>query len=145
MEDSASVPSPLEPAQEQKLLRHALAVRARAYAPYSHFHVGAAVLAESGNVYVGCNVENASYGLCICAERNAIAAAIAAGERKFRAIAVVGGVEEPATPCGACRQVMVEFAPQMTVLLATPTNTEHPQRTTAAELLPHFFTFGEEE
>ncbi|MGB9692861.1 MAG: cytidine deaminase, partial [Candidatus Sumerlaeaceae bacterium] len=86
-----------------------------------------------------------SYGLSLCAERNALAAAIAAGERKFVAMAVVGGTEQPATPCGACRQVMVEFAPNMTVLLATPTNLEQPERTTAQELLPRYFTFGGDE
>ncbi|MGC8741722.1 MAG: cytidine deaminase [Candidatus Sumerlaeaceae bacterium] len=145
MEDAPATAPPLDHGLEQKLLRLALEVRVRAYAPYSCFHVGAAVLAESGEIYIGCNVENASYGLSLCAERNALAAAIAAGERKFVAMAVVGGTEQPATPCGACRQVMVEFAPNMTVLLATPTNLEQPERTTAQELLPRYFTFGGDE
>jgi cytidine deaminase len=136
---------PLDAALERTLLSEALRVREQAYAPYSRFAVGAALLASSGKIYVGCNVENASYGLCICAERNAIAAAIAAGERTFRAIAVVGGGDHPATPCGACRQVLVEFSPSMHVLMAAPGALENIQRATAAELLPHYFSFGSEQ
>jgi cytidine deaminase len=133
----------IDPAVRAELVRRALAVRQRAYAPYSHFHVGAAVLTASGTIYEGCNVENASYGLCICAERSAIAAAIAAGQRDLLAIAVVGGTDSPATPCGACRQVMVEFAPNMLVLMASPADPDHPQSTTAADLLPGYFSFGD--
>jgi cytidine deaminase len=136
---------PLDAALERTLLSEALRVREQTYAPYSRFAVGAALLASSGKIYVGCNVENASYGLCICAERNAIAAAIAAGERTFRAIAVVGGDDHPATPCGACRQVLVEFSPSMHVLMAAPGALENIQRATPAELLPHYFSFGSEQ
>lgn len=134
--------TPLDPDLERKLVALALEARTRAYAPYSNFHVGAAVLAESGNIYVGCNVENASYGLCICAERNAMAAAIAGGDRRFRAIAVVGGNRAPASPCGACRQVMVEFSPAMQVIMAPAQAPEQLVRTTAAALLPNYFSFG---
>jgi cytidine deaminase len=87
-----------------------------AYAPYSRFRVGAAVLAKSGRIYSGCNVENASYGLCICAERAAIAAAVSAGERAVRAVAVYTPTPLPKSPCGACRQVISEFGPGALVI-----------------------------
>lgn len=102
----------------QPLIEQAKAVRQNAYAPYSRFAVGAAVLAKSGRVYCGCNVENLSFGLTICAERNAVFAAVAAGEREFEAIAVVADSREPVTPCGACRQVLAEFGPDLAVCSA---------------------------
>jgi cytidine deaminase len=89
--------------------------RKRAYAPYSGFHVGAAVLAD-GRVYTGVNVENASYPLSVCAERNAVAAAAAAGKRSIDAVAVVGGDQDPTPPCGGCRQVLYEFGGGMLVV-----------------------------
>jgi len=100
---------------KQLLLEKALEARENAYAPYSHFLVGAAVLAEDGRIFTGCNVENASYGATICAERNAAARAVAEGARTFTAIAIAGGTEsegitDECFPCGICRQVLSEFA-----------------------------------
>jgi cytidine deaminase len=90
-----------------------------AYAPYSKFSVGAALLTKSGKIFTGCNVENLSFGLTICAERAAVAAAISAGERDFAAIAVAADSDEPAVPCGACRQVLAEFNPSLQIIAAT--------------------------
>lgn len=107
----------LTSAQRRELLARAAEVRERAYAPYSEYRVGAAVLGASGKVYDGCNVENASYGLTVCAERNAIFRAIADGEQEFVALAVV--TENGGSPCGACRQVAYEFmSPSAPVILS---------------------------
>jgi cytidine deaminase len=89
---------------------------ARSYSPYSHFPVGAAVIAGSGRIYSGCNVENASFGLCNCAERTAIFTAVAAGERSVKAVAVYTPTALPTAPCGACRQVIHEFGPEALVI-----------------------------
>ena len=102
--------------QWQPVLEAALAVRDQAYAPYSRFAVGAAVQAKSGVIYSGCNVENVSYGLTMCAERIALFQAIAAGEREFSLLAVVADTPQPVAPCGACRQVMAEFGVDIIVL-----------------------------
>ena len=113
------------------------------YAPYSHFNVAAAVLASSGKIYTGVNVENASYPAGICAERNAIFHAVACGEREITAIAIVGGLNGQITdycpPCGVCRQVMREFCnpSQMTVIIAK--STDEYKEMTLAELLPESF------
>jgi cytidine deaminase len=105
------------PSQEtiDELVAAARGARDRAYAPYSNFHVGAAVLAD-GRVFTGVNVENASYPLSVCAERNAAAAAVMAGSTRFDAVAVVTDDTEPTPPCGGCRQVLHEFGPQMLVV-----------------------------
>ncbi len=120
-----------------ELIASATAARERAYAPYSNFKVGAALLGKSGRVYTGCNVENAAYGTCICAERTAVFKAISEGEREFEVIAVV--TENGVAPCGPCRQVMIEFAPDMTVIIADDQGRVHAT-TTVRDLLPHGFT-----
>lgn len=93
----------------------ARAAQAHAYAPYSHFQVGAALEADDGTVFAGCNVENASYGLTICAERAALAAAVAQGRQRFRRLVVVSDIDPPAAPCGACRQMLSEFGTHLPV------------------------------
>ncbi len=125
-----------------QLLTLAEKARENAYVPYSHFKVGAALLARSGKVYLGCNVENAAYGSTICAERNAMTTAIAAGEREFTAIAVAGGIDEPieeCVPCGSCRQFMSEFSPSGDLLVITG-SARRPNIYTIDMLLP--FSFG---
>lgn len=119
----------------EQLVQHALEARQRAYAPYSNYLVGAAVLAEDGAVFPGCNVENAAYPSTICAERVALTSAIANGSRRFTAIAVA--TSNGGTPCGACRQVMAELGLDMTVYISD----EHGNfRTTSVrELLPEYF------
>jgi len=119
-----------------ELLSAARDARERAYAPYSNFRVGAALDAGDGNVIVGSNVENASYGLSMCAERSAIFAAVSAGFRDFTAIAIAGPEGVLTSPCGACRQVLAEFNPNMVVVF---TASDEAIETTAAELLPHSF------
>jgi cytidine deaminase len=112
-------PSKLSPQERDSLLDTARKALKRAYAPYSNFHVGAAVLTEQGQVFSGCNVENASYGLTICAERSAIVTAVqqAAGAKlAIRAVAVANGDELPCSPCGACRQVIFEFGENAVVI-----------------------------
>lgn len=118
------------------LLDLAAEAAANAYVPYSHFAVGAALRAMDGTIYTGCNVENASYGLTICAERNAVARAVAGGSRRFDAIAVV--TENGVTPCGACRQVLAEFGPEITVIVADVAGNRRVY--TLRELLPDAFT-----
>jgi cytidine deaminase len=107
----------LPPEAAEMLLRRAREARAHAYVPYSHFTVGAALLAENGDVFTGCNVENASYGLTNCAERVAVGKAVSEGVRRFRAVAVVGPQDDaPCAPCGSCRQVLYEFGPDIVVV-----------------------------
>ncbi|MFL6664001.1 MAG: cytidine deaminase [Rhizobacter sp.] len=125
---------------DDELVAVASTARERAYAPYSRFRVGAAVLAADGRVFAGCNVENAAYGLCNCAERTALFAAIAAGMAAgaVHRIAVVADTDAPVSPCGACRQVMLELGgPGLIVVLANLRGAR--RRTTAGELLPDGF------
>ncbi len=121
----------------EKLINTAKAAMKRAYAPYSCFSVGAALITKDGNVYSGCNIENVSYGLTCCAERVAIFKAVADGARDFKAMAVIGDTEQPCSPCGACRQVMAEFAPDMEVYMVSKTG--NYIKTTVRELLPAHF------
>jgi len=120
-----------------ELVRRAREVMQNAYAPYSRFHVGAAIEAADGTVHVGCNVENASYGLTICAERMAAGAAVAAGKRRMVRVVVASGIEPPATPCGACRQLLAEFGLDLEVVAVGPSSERH---WTLRELLPEAFT-----
>ncbi len=121
--------------QYSELVEIAHAVRGKAYAPYSEFAVGAALQTKSGEVHAGCNVENLSFGLTLCAERSAIASAIANGARDFVAIAIVADSKQPPLPCGACRQVMAEFNPNLTVISATLSG--QVQQFSLSDLLPH--------
>jgi cytidine deaminase len=123
-------------ATDDELLAAARAVAERAYGRYSDVRVGAALLASDGRVFAGCNVENASYGLTICAERAAVAAAVAAGARDFTALALTSNQQRPLVPCGACRQVLHEFAPALRVIVAAG---DERLETTLGELLPRAF------
>jgi len=122
------------------LLTAAAEARRKAHAPYSKYLVGAALLTEDGSVITGCNVENASYGLTICAERVAIGTAVAAGKTTFKAIAIVADDGPLPFPCGACRQVLAEFCPaEFPVYIAGAGYTDGYESTTLGELLPHAF------
>jgi cytidine deaminase len=137
---SPEIPMPATNATFDELLTLARSARDRAYAPYSHFLVGAALLTRDGRTFSGCNVENASYGLCNCAERTALFSAIAAGCQPgdFVAMAVIGDCPAPIAPCGACRQVMSELCDgDIPVLLANLHG--ETQQTSVAELLPGSF------
>jgi cytidine deaminase len=131
---------PQSPAWEP-LLVAAWTARDHAHAPYSKFQVGAALLTTGGSVFGGCNVENAAYPVCLCAERGALSAAVAAGLRPggLRAVVVVTDVAELTPPCGACRQALIEFAGELPVLLA---NRSARQLHRLEDLLPHSFTGG---
>ena len=121
------------------LLAAAEAARARAHAPYSGFRVGAALLCADGTVQPGCNVENASYGATICAERAAVVAAVAAGHMRFAAVAVAGPAGVALMPCGICRQVLAEFSPDGALRVVTRDAAGAPRATTLAALLPEAF------
>ena len=121
----------------EKLIAAAWETRKNAYAPYSHFAVGAAVLTTDGHIYTGCNIENISYGLTNCAERTAIFQAVAHGEREFTHLAICTDTATWTAPCGACRQVMLEFAPQMQVIMVNSRGER--KQLSAAELMPDAF------
>ena len=131
----------VEPPAEDRVIvllrERAFAAMERAYAPYSNFRVGAALLASDGSVSEGCNVENAAFPAGICAERGAVAAAVARGNRSFETILIATEADEPTPPCGMCRQVLVEFAPHLLVVSATRDGRE--ARWTLDELLPKAF------
>lgn len=122
---------------DKKLYRIANDVKENAYAPYSGFRVGAALLTRSGKVYTGVNVENASYGATLCAERGAVAKAVSEGEREFRVLAIASSAGE-AMPCGICRQVLMEFEPELRVI--TGKDEEHLESDSLQELLPGAFS-----
>jgi len=122
---------------DEDLIKVAALQRQRAHAPYSKYKVGAAIRTKRNKIHAGANVENASYGLTVCAERTAVFACINSGDREFEAIAIVIDDERLPSPCGACRQVLAEFAPTMRVILATTGGLR--KATTLAELLPDPF------
>ena len=122
---------------DQELVRRAMAMWEHAYAPYSHFPVGAALLCEDGTVFTGCNVESAAYGCTICAERTAIFKAVSEGHRDFVRIVIAGKSEDYCVPCGSCRQVMMEFAPEMEVICLNGQGQARSFR--LRELLPYGF------
>ncbi len=129
--------------EEGNLISSAIEARKNAYAPYSHFMVGAALLGESGKVYQGCNIENASYGATNCAERTAVFRAVSEGERRFKAIAIIGGMRDKkpnyAFPCGICRQVLREFCePEQMWVIVARSETDF-KKMKLSELLPESF------
>ncbi len=134
----------MEEKQKQELLRAALLARERAYAPYSRYQVGAALLSKGGNIYTGVNIENSSLGGTCCAERTALFKAVSEGEREFAAIAIAGGYEgkvpeDFAYPCGICRQVLAEFCREDFIVLVAKSAGEY-QEYLLSELLPHGFS-----
>jgi cytidine deaminase len=122
---------------EHGLVQTALKARETAYAPYSNFPVGAALECEDGTVFCGCNVENAAFGSTICAERTAVLKAVSEGHRRFRRLAIAGSSGDPCWPCGACRQVLSEFAPALTLLISDGEG--RYVTTDLGALLPHSF------
>jgi len=122
---------------EEELIRRAREVQKHAYAPYSRFPVGAALLSTDGRIFVGCNVENSSLGITSCAERNAVYTAVASGATKFQLLAVVTNSPEPTMPCGVCRQVLWEFNPDLEVIAVGGTGSV--ARAKLRDLLPHGF------
>ena len=122
---------------DEALVETAFTMLEKAYVPYSHFPVGAALEGEDGTVYTGCNVENAAYGSCICAERTALVKAVSEGTRSFRRLAVVGNGSDYCWPCGSCRQMLYEFSPDLEILVARG---DHQfVKYTLRELMPHGF------
>jgi cytidine deaminase len=128
---------------KEELLAAARQARERAYAPHSNFRVGAAVLGAGGRIFSGCNVENSSFGLTCCAERNAIFSMVASGEREIREILVLGDTEEFLPPCGACRQVIAEFAPP-TAIVHMGDRTGACRSVSVSELIPFIFRLNKE-
>jgi cytidine deaminase len=127
----------IKPETIDQLIKKAREAYEKAYAPYSNFKVGAALLGKSGNIHTGCNVENASLGLTICAERNAVFQAVCSGEKEFSAVAIFTDADQPTPPCGACRQVLAEFSDDLLVIMETAQGKRETH--TLRELLPHRF------
>ena len=124
--------------RETKLVEAARKARERAYAPYSHYQVGAALVTASGRIFTGCNIENAAYGATVCAERVAVFKAVSEGERDFMALAVAASGEDMTSPCGTCRQVLYEFAPNL-ILYLTGDRGQRVEKVMLQELLPRAF------
>jgi cytidine deaminase len=125
--------------EPKQLIDEAIAASKQAHVPYSHFHVGAALLTTDGKIYRGCNIENASYGLANCAERTAIFKAVSEGDKQFSAIAVVGDTDGPISPCGACRQVLAEFCDDHTQIILANLKGDFVI-TNINEILPGYFS-----
>lgn len=125
--------------EPKQLIDEAIAASKQAHVPYSHFHVGAALLTTDGKIYRGCNIENASYGLTNCAERTAIFKAVSEGDKQFSAIAVVGDTDGPISPCGACRQVLAEFCDEHTQIILANLKGDFVI-TNINEILPGYFS-----
>lgn len=125
--------------EPKQLIDEAIAASKQAHVPYSHFHVGAALLTTDGKIYRGCNIENASYGLTNCAERTAIFKAVSEGDKQFSAIAVVGDTDGPISPCGACRQVLAEFCDNHTQIILANLKGDFVI-TNINEILPGYFS-----
>lgn len=144
MGDSKQVKNTADAWDKKELIRKALEQLKNSYAPYSHFHVGAALLGNDGRIYTGCNVENSSYGATNCAERTAFFKAVSEGCREFKAIAIAGGAEgqvsEYISPCGICRQVMVEFCDRENFQVILARSEEDYVEYSLAELVPHAFS-----
>ena len=130
-------PPAVPPAVRRRMLSAAREARAAAYAPYSRFRVGAAILCADGRIFAGCNVENASSPSSLCAEQSAVVRAVAGGARRFRAVLVLTGAARPTPPCGRCRQVLAEFAGDLPVLMATTGG--RGAEANLSSLLPHPF------
>ncbi len=128
------------PIQLRRIVQRAVGLLGNSYAPYSRVHVASALITPSGKVFEGVNVENASYGLTICAERAAVASMVTAGERRVKAIAVVSNTAEPLPPCGACRQVLAEFGGEDLVIVSFSVKTRRWRVWKLSELLPYAFT-----
>ena len=131
----------LNPELIQKLVDMAKAAREFAYAPYSNFLVGAALLTSDGHIFTGCNVENSNYSASICAERTAVVKAVSEGYRKFRAIAIIADRPVPTSPCGQCRQVLSQFGMDVDVIMAT-TRHDQVEIMNLSELLPKVYISG---
>lgn len=128
---------------DEELIQHAREVQQKAYAPYSKFKVGAALLTTNGRIFTGCNVENSSFGATSCAERNAVYTAVCAGDKTFQKIVIVTDADEATLPCGICRQVLFEFSPDLKIITVDKKN--RVKRTTLTALFPEGFRLNHVE